>query len=221
MSSRAILFAVTLAAIAVTGCSSLVSPSSSVSFSAADAQIVAKQFASGANNGVSAGSSQSTRAASPFGISPLSLLSPQQVSCNSSGTSCQLFQQYSQTTNCTSGGRMSSSGQMSGSVSIGTLGPFGSISMTQTDSIVSWTCDGGWTINGDPYLSDTGTITMTGSHTSFSFRQGGGISAVATTGERVSCLPSVTVTWDSSLGGSFSGSITCNPGGTYSVSGSF
>jgi hypothetical protein len=216
-------FAALLALVAA-ACAGLTSPSTS--FSASDAQTLAMQFATSAVNGANAGNRQSTQSIDrprPLGSLFTSLLNPRSVSCNSSGTTCQIFQQYSQTTTCNSGGRESVSGMMSGSVSSGSLGPFGTISLQQTDSILDWTCDGGWTVNGDPYISDTGTITMTGNHYSFSFREGGGFVASATTnGARVSCQENVTVSWDSSaLGGTYSGTVTCNPGGTFSVSGSF
>ena len=111
---------------------------------------------------------------------------------------------------------------ISGSVSAGNLGPFGTISLQQTDSIVDWTCAGDWTVNGDPYISDTGTITFTGNHSSFSFHQGGGWVAAATAGGRASCQESVSVSWDSTTNaGTLSGSVTCSPGGTFNVNGSF
>lgn len=118
---------------------------------------------------------------------------------------------------------MSIAGIISGSVSTGTLGALGSVSLQQTDSIIDWACDAGWTINGNPSIGDTGTITITGNHSSFSFREGGAWTAVSTTGgAQVNCQDSVSVLWDNtSLGGSFSGTVTCNPGGTFSVSGTF
>jgi hypothetical protein len=202
-------------------CAGLTSPGSSgATFTATDAQNLAKNFAQGATNGVNAGNNASTRGARAFNELPSPVL--RGISCNSTGSSCQIFQQYAQTTTCNGGGRMSVSGQINGSVSSGTLGPFGSISLTQNDSIIDWACDGGWVVNGDPQLSDTGTITLTGSHSAFSFREGGGFVAVATTdGTRVSCLLSTSVSWDSSLGGSYSGTANCSPGGTFNISGSF
>lgn len=219
-----------LAALVAAACTGLTSPS--VSFSGSDAQTLASQFATSAVNGANAGNRASTQsrgrtgrleAPRPLGSVLTGLFNPRSVSCNASGTTCQLFEQYSQTTTCNTGGRESVSGLMSGSVSSGSLGAFGTINLQQTDSIVDWTCDGGWTVNGDPYISDTGTMTMTGNHYSFSFHEGGGWVASATTnGSRVSCQENVTVSWDNTaLGGHFSGTVTCSPGGSFSVSGSF
>ncbi len=207
--------------LALSACGGLTSPGSTgATFTSTDAQNLAKNFAQGASNGANAGNNSATH-----GVHSLDeLFSPvlRGVTCNSTGSSCQIFQQYAQTTTCNGGGRMSVSGQISGSVSNGNLGPFGSISLTQNDSVIDWACEGGWVVNGDPQLSDTGTITLTGSHSSFSFREGGGLSMVSTTdGTRVSCLLSTTVSWDSSLGGSFSGNMNCSPGGGFNVNGSF
>jgi hypothetical protein len=201
---------------------STTSPSSTTpTFTSSDAQVLAKQFANGAFNGANAGSSQSTRGVTTPPVNLASMLvRPESVTCNSSGTSCQLFQQYTQATNCTAGGRISVTGTISGIVSTGTLGFLGKINLSQTTSIIDWRCDGNWVANGDPYVSDLGTITMTGSHTTFSFHQSGGF--LATNGAaRVSCQNSVNVAWDDLTAGTLSGTMTCVPGGTFSVSGSF
>ena len=209
-----------LAAIACT--QSTTAPSSTTpTFTSSDAQVLAKQFANGAFNGANAGNTQSTRSVTAPSAHLASLLvRPESVTCNSSGTSCQLFQQYTQATNCTAGGRISVTGTLSGTVSTGTLGVLGKINLSQTTSIIDWRCDGNWVANGDPYISDLGTLTMTGSHTTFSFHESGGF--LATNGAaRVSCQDSVTVAWDDLTAGTFTGTVTCVPGGAFNVSGSF
>ncbi len=211
---------VALLALVAAACSSSPSSPSAPSLSSSDVQVLAKQFATAAVNGTKSGASQGTRSAGPL-VPLAAAVRPQGISCNSSG-SCQIFQQYTQTTNCTSGGRASVSGMITGSVTAGNLGPFGTISLQQTDSIVDWACMSGWTVNGDPYVSDTGTINFTGNHQSFSFHQSGGWVAVATAGGRTSCQENVAVSWESATNaGTLSGSVTCRPGGTFSVNGSF
>ena len=133
----------------------------------------------------------------------------------------QVFQPWSVPTNCAGGGYVSSVGHVSGSISVSdTLGAFGNISLTGTDSIIGWGCSGNWTVNGDPYLSEIGTLKITGNNISADFRQSGGFLATQN-GARASCQVSVHVTWDNSLGGRVQGSATCVPGGTASVNGTF
>lgn len=199
-------------------CGGPTSPSTP-SLSSSEVQILAKQFASVAVNGANAGSQQGTRASAsmPFSAAAPRFFQPL-TTCNASG--CQIFQQYSQTTTCQTGGRASAVGTISGAVTANNLGVFGTIGLQQTDSIVDWTCTGNWTVNGDPYISDAGTITFTGTHSSFSFRQGGGW--MATNGAaRTSCQENTSVQWDSSTGGIVSGTVACSPGGTFNVNQTF
>ena len=76
------------------------------------------------------------------------------VQCNSSGTSCTFSDQFSVPYSCQSGGTMNISGDMSGT---GTQ-TMAYLSLQVTETINNWTCDGP-TINGDPYVSLTGTYT--------------------------------------------------------------
>jgi hypothetical protein len=209
-------------AVVVSACGGLTGPGpSGSSFTATDAQNLAKNFAAGATNGANAGNRASTSGTHAL-VGDLRGPVANGVSCTANGSSCQIFEQYSQTTTCDGGGRITASGTISGSISNGSLGPFGSISLTQSDAISNWACEGGWVVNGDPMLTDVGTITLTGSHSSFSFRQGGSFLAVATAdGTKVSCQVNTSVTWDSSFGGSFSGTENCAPGGTFNVNGTF
>ena len=76
------------------------------------------------------------------------------VQCNSSGTSCTFNDQFNVPYSCQSGGTMGISGDMSGT---GTQ-TMAYLSIQVTETINNWTCDGP-TINGDPYVSLTGTYT--------------------------------------------------------------
>ncbi|HEU4990771.1 MAG TPA: hypothetical protein VFT41_13380 [Gemmatimonadaceae bacterium] len=60
-----------------------------------------------------------------------------------------------QRTNCTSGGYINVLGSMTGSID---QNGSGVLSLQVTESINGWKCDGGWTIDGDPYLSAAGTF---------------------------------------------------------------
>jgi hypothetical protein len=76
------------------------------------------------------------------------------VQCNSNGTSCTFLDQFSVPYSCQSGGTMNITGDMNGT---GTPN-MAYLSIQVTETINNWTCDGP-TINGDPYVSLTGTYT--------------------------------------------------------------
>ena len=76
------------------------------------------------------------------------------VQCNSQGTSCTFSDQFNVPYSCQSGGTMTISGNMFGT---GTAN-MAYLSIQVTETINNWTCDGP-TINGDPYVSLTGTYT--------------------------------------------------------------
>jgi hypothetical protein len=134
---------VALLSLALSGCSSLTSPSTQ-GMSASQAQSFAQQLSTALSNGVSG--------AHP-GTVPISL---SQVSNRSAGISKSLVNvSVAQRTNCTAGGYINVTGGMTGSISdAGT----GVLSMQITETINDWQCIGGFTVNGDPYITVTGTF---------------------------------------------------------------
>jgi hypothetical protein len=75
------------------------------------------------------------------------------ISCNQAG--CQLNQPISYTLTCTAGGNMKASGNITGSMSnTGT----GIIQLQIPITISDWGCEPPAIINGDPYISITGTF---------------------------------------------------------------
>ena len=59
--------------------------------------------------------------------------------------------------NCTAGGRIEVSGTVSGNID---NNGSGALFMQMTETITDWNCIGGFVINGDPYISVTGTFTF-------------------------------------------------------------
>ena len=103
------------------------------------------------------------------------------ISCNESG--CQVFEQFSHSQNCAVGGRVSTTGTINGSLTLGnTGGLFGSLNISHQETIIDWTCVGGWIINSDPFGFTTGTVTVPGRNLSFSTRYSGGTVAQSTRG---------------------------------------
>jgi hypothetical protein len=80
-----------------------------------------------------------------------------------------------QTTNCTAGGRMQVSGNISGSIDPNSGS--GVLLLQVLHTITDWRCVGGLVMNGDPYLSVTGQMSFLGGAMSSaaSFRFGGGV----------------------------------------------
>jgi hypothetical protein len=136
---------VALLSLALSSCSSLTSPSTQ-GMSASQAQSFAQQLSTALSNGVSG--------AHP-GAGPMSL---SLVSSRSTGISKSLVNvSVAQRTNCTAGGYINVTGGMTGSISdTGT----GVLLMQITETINDWQCIGGFTVNGDPYLTATGTFSF-------------------------------------------------------------
>lgn len=77
------------------------------------------------------------------------------VSCTA--TSCVINQAISASRTCTSGGRMAVTGNISGTInSTGS----GVIQISATETITDWSCQSPLIINGDPYISLTGTFSF-------------------------------------------------------------
>ena len=214
--TRSTLRIILALAAATVGCASPSGPTneSPSAPSASEMQSLADQFAKTAVNGFGSTTSKIHSIAAISGPASATASPAQTVTV-------QVFQPWSVRTNCAGGGYVSSVGHVSGSISVSdTLGAFGNISLTGTDSIIGWGCAGNWIVNGDPYLSEIGTLKITGNNISADFRQSGGFVATQN-GARAGCQVSVHVTWDNSLGGRVQGSVTCNPGGTASVNQTF
>ena len=79
------------------------------------------------------------------------------ITCNQSG-SCQINEPISYTLTCTAGGNMKASGSITGSMTNGT----GVISLQIPITITDWGCEPPAIINGDPYISITGTFSFVG-----------------------------------------------------------
>lgn len=72
-------------------------------------------------------------------------------------TKAQINRQISYTLNCTSGGNMKASGSITGSISDNGTGV---ISLQIPITITDWSCQTPLIINGDPYISITGTFSF-------------------------------------------------------------
>lgn len=120
---------------------------------------------------------------------------------------------FSQRTSCETGGYHETVGRISGTVSDTGISR---LQMNATQSINSYACmGGGWIINGDPYVSNTGEIRITGNVASFDFRQSLGWRANnSNTGQSFSCSHNISVTWSDLSGGRVQGNVTCSPPST-------
>lgn len=130
-------------------------------------------------------------------------------------------QPISQRINCESGGYHEIVGRISGTVADTGISR---LQMNMTQSINNYSCmGGGWIINGDPYISNTGEVRVTGNHASVDFGQALGWRATnAVTGLSFSCTHNIRITWDSLNAGRISGRVECTPPSTtVSISGTF
>jgi hypothetical protein len=213
-------------AVVAAGCGGILSPSSS-GFGQENASNLARQIASSAASAInwSISSSKTAAVIAPGAgllAAPQSLVQPQGWSCNSAYTSCLVYYSYSSSLACPGGGRTSVSGVLSGSLSVGTFGANGSLSVQQTLGFLDCVYLADHPTNGDPYISDAGTITFTGTHVSFSISENGGtITSTRDNKDRYSCQEHVNVIYSDLTGGSYSGNMTCVPGNAYTMSGSF
>jgi len=118
------------------------------------------------------------------------------------------------TTNCSSGGHIHTLGGWSG---IGNRNIV-TFSFHATQTIYDWKCIGGWTVNGDPYISYSGTVTGTGASQTVSMGQSLGWKA-SKTGEKVvkqSCQTNGDVSTSSNELGHANFHLKCKPGGELS-----
>jgi len=143
------------------------------------------------------------------------------VQCNASGTSCstQFNETFSQQTNCSGGGSSNVSStltgviQASGSTASGTL----NIATRQTFSACS---ENGWVTNTNSSIATNGSIFITGERTRINLTMSGSFgmaNAPGTPNGSTSCVfNGVLLQWDDITGNwANSGSIDCNPGGSF------
>jgi hypothetical protein len=209
---RPIAFACIIAAAVTAGCAQSPVAPPSASFSQADADSIAARISS------SPATAAKNNAPSSTGHQPPHL-TLQGITCNSNYTSCQIFQQMDETYTCQGGGSRRLSGQLSGSVNSSGLGY---ISMQGHETYTDYACEPDWVYNGNPYISFSGTVHTTASTTSMNFSEDGGFTATnKTSGTVVNVQVHLSVLWDSITGGSFTGTVTASPGGTFGVSGHF
>ncbi len=133
--------AASLAALGGCNVASLTGNTSTNGMSQSQAQGFATQVATATSNGVK--NSHPMRAPAQRGAGPFPI-SPTLVNVS-----------VSQRTTCTSGGYISVLGGMSGSIDNNGTGV---LLLSMTESIVDWQCIGGFVINGDPYISASGTF---------------------------------------------------------------
>jgi hypothetical protein len=122
-------------------------------------------------------------------------------------------QPFSSRTSCETGGYHEISGRISGTVSDTGISR---LQMNATQSINNYACmGGGWIINGDPYISNTGEVRITGNQASVDFGQALGWKAInSATGQSFSCTHNIRITWDTLNDGRVSGRVTCSPPST-------
>ena len=135
------------------------------------------------------------------------------VQCNTETGTCTYNIPISYRTNCTAGGRMELSGGITGTTNIDGDGIL-QIGVTQT--ITDWECITGYIINGDPYVSLTGTFTFDGGApaTRNDMTISGGFKWGTTAAE--SCQISLSIIFYSDGSGTISGTV-CG----YSINASF
>ena len=111
-------------------------------FSQGEAEAFAEQVGTAFANGMAGAAPVAAFPASPAGLSPAAV--PVNV-------------QLRQRTNCTAGGHIEVSGNMTGSID---QNGSGALFLQVLETITDWRCVGGRVINGDPYLSAAGTFTF-------------------------------------------------------------
>ncbi len=78
------------------------------------------------------------------------------VQCNEDGSSCTFNVPIDYGIDCTAGGRIAVTGSLTGGITNGS----GILQIGATETITDWQCIGGYIINGDPYISMTGTFSF-------------------------------------------------------------
>lgn len=134
------------------------------------------------------------------------------VQCNPDTGTCTYNIPLSWRQNCTAGGAIEISGSITGTTTDGS----GFLQIGATETITDWQCITGYIINGDPYISLSGTFTFMGGvpSTQQSMTITGGFKWGTTAAE--SCQIYISINFNSGGGGTMSGTV-CG----YSVSANF
>ena len=135
------------------------------------------------------------------------------VQCNPDTGTCTYNIDVSYGQNCTAGGRIAVTGNLTGTTTDGS----GFLQISVQETITDWQCITGYIINGDPYISLLGTFTFMGGQPSSqqTMRISGGFKWGTTAAD--SCQIQLTINFNSGgNGGTITGSV-CD----YTVSGSF
>jgi hypothetical protein len=134
------------------------------------------------------------------------------VQCNTETGTCTYNIPLSWSQNCTAGGRIGVTGSITGTTTDGS----GFLQIGATETITDWQCITGYIINGDPYISLSGTFSFLGGApaTQQSMTISGGFKWGTTAAE--SCQISLSINFSSDGGGTMTGTV-CG----YSVSASF
>jgi len=191
-------------------------PGSSFPFSQSSIETAVTNFARGSTGGASHATSLPSVAQSQANSSaqPPSLA----LAADRLLASYQLYEPISWKTTCAAGGYHEVVGHISG-----TFNDNGNsyLSLSANQNIHGYKCiQSGWTTEGDPYISNSGTFTIFSTHQSMSFTQGGGWTSTSdSSGKSVSCIHNISITWDNLTGGRAQGSVTCGqPTTTFTIS---
>jgi hypothetical protein len=156
--SAGVLTAVIAAALALAGCGGTSSSSDNGSgMSQAAAEGLATQLSTASAGAANSAQSSARLTAAGSGQSSL-LVEPRgadSVQCTADYSSCTYDIDTSYTNNCTAGGSIHATGNLTGTMnSSGT----GMLQIQITETITDWQCISGYVINGDPDISLTGTF---------------------------------------------------------------
>ncbi len=200
-----VLGAIILAGLGPPACkaTSPTSPTSPTAPSASTLPVSQSSITSIVNN-FAKGASNAANTSTSFNAPGFSSILPREL------TSVLVNESFSQRTMCTGGGYHETLGRITGTIDPDRISR---LTMNSTTAINDYRClAGGWTVSGDPYISNTGEIRITGNRVSFDFRQSLGWKALnMTTGATFSCQHSVSVIWDDFTGGRIQGHVTCGP----------
>ena len=125
------------------------------------------------------------------------------VQCSPDGSTCTYNIDFSYGQNCTAGGRIAVTGNLSGTTSNGS----GFLQISAQETITDWQCITGYIINGDPYISLTGTFTFLNGapSTQQSMSISGGFKWGTSAEE--SCQIQLSINFNANGGGTITGSV--------------
>jgi len=125
------------------------------------------------------------------------------VQCNEDGSSCTFNVPIDYGVNCSTGGRIAVTGSLTGGITNGS----GILQISAVETISDWQCITGYIINGDPYISMTGTFSFMNyaPSTQQSMRITGGFKWGTSAEE--SCQIYLSIEFDTGGGGNMSGTV--------------